>query len=127
MTEEKPEETEGSARPQDENADFAARLKAARTEAGLDAAPEPEPPAGVAAYALRLATELISGVIVGGALGWWVDKALGTSPFGIIFFFMFGFIVGMWNVVRAVKKMNELNAGAGPAPAIPERETGDDE
>ena len=113
MTDQKPEETDRPA-TEDGAADFVDRLKAAREEAGLDRPDEADPPAGVAAYALRLATELVAGVIVGGALGWWFDKALGTTPLGMIFFLLLGFTAGVWNVVRAVKRMNDLNAQNSP-------------
>lgn len=108
--------------------DFAKRLKDARQEAGLDVKPPEPPPAfGLATYALRLATELVAGVIVGGVIGWWVDKKFGTSPFGLIGFFVLGTAAGAWNVVGAVRRMNaSIAAHSRPAPAAPDDDDDED-
>ena len=114
-------------RPEEETADergaigdFAQRLKLARQEAGLDdKPPEPPPPFGLAAYALRLATELVAGVLVGGFIGWWIFKQLTpspTAPLAFIVCIALGAAAGAWNIVRAVKRMNaQLKAGSVPA------------
>ena len=107
--------------------DFSSRLKKARKQAGLDTPPQqPAPPLGLASYALRLATELVAGVIVGGFIGWWIDKLAGTSPFGLIACFALGFTAGMFNVVRAVKKLNAQQASLA-ASKPPDEETLEDE
>ena len=53
------------------------------------------------ALGFRLSSELIAGVVVGAALGWGFDHLLSTSPFGLIVFFLLGFIAGVVNVVRS--------------------------
>ncbi|MFC7399439.1 AtpZ/AtpI family protein [Chelatococcus sp. GCM10030263] len=53
------------------------------------------------AGALRLAGEFVAGVIVGSLLGWGLDYALGTSPWGLIVFLLLGFAAGVMNVMRA--------------------------
>ena len=58
------------------------------------------------ARALRLSSELVAGVLVGAAIGWGIDHLLSTSPFGLIVFFLLGFVAGIVNVVRS--------AGVGP-------------
>lgn len=55
--------------------------------------------------AMRLSTEFIAGIIVGGGLGWAVDKWFGTAPFGMIVLLMLGFGAGVMNVVRAAGLM----------------------
>jgi ATP synthase protein I len=56
--------------------------------------------------ALRLSSELVAGVLVGAVIGWGFDRLLSTSPFGLIVFFLLGFVAGIVNVVRS--------AGVGP-------------
>jgi len=53
------------------------------------------------ALGFRLSSELIAGVVVGAAIGWGVDRLLSTSPFGLILFFLLGFVAGVVNVVRS--------------------------
>jgi ATP synthase protein I len=52
------------------------------------------------AYAFRLASEFVAGVIVGAALGWGLDRLAGTSPWGLIGFLLLGFAAGVLNVIR---------------------------
>lgn len=53
------------------------------------------------AQATKIASEFVAGVIVGGGLGWAVDRALGTAPFGLIILLLLGFAAGVLNVLRA--------------------------
>jgi ATP synthase protein I len=55
--------------------------------------------------ALRLATELIAGVVVGGFIGWVLDRAFGSAPFLLVAFLILGATAGILNVVRAAKAM----------------------
>ena len=55
--------------------------------------------------AMRLSTEFIAGIIAGAALGWFVDRMLGTSPWGMIILLMAGFAAGIMNVMRAAGMM----------------------
>ena len=48
----------------------------------------------------RVLSELVAGVVVGGVIGWQLDKWLGTSPFALIGFLLLGMISGFWNVYR---------------------------
>ena len=56
--------------------------------------------AGMAA-ALKLSTEFISGIAVGGVLGYLLDLWLGISPWGMIVFLLLGFVAGVLNVLRS--------------------------
>ena len=62
--------------------------------------------ASAMARGFRLSSELIAGVVVGAVIGWGFDRLLSTSPFGLIVFFLLGFVAGVVNVVRS--------SGAGP-------------
>jgi ATP synthase protein I len=52
------------------------------------------------ALALRLGADFVAGVVVGAALGWGFDALLGTSPWGLIAFLLFGFAAGVLSVLR---------------------------
>jgi ATP synthase protein I len=68
--------------------------------------------------AFRLSTEFVAGIIAGGGIGWVFDRALGTSPWGLIVFLMLGFAAGTFNVVRSSGSMGRSGAdgGAGSKP-----------
>jgi len=51
--------------------------------------------------ALRAATDLVTALVVGVVLGYWIDRWLGTKPFGIILFLFLGFAAGFLNLYRA--------------------------
>jgi ATP synthase protein I len=53
------------------------------------------------ARGFRLSTELVGGVLLGAAMGWLLDRWLGTSPWGLIVLLLLGFTGGVLNVMRA--------------------------
>lgn len=55
--------------------------------------------------ALRLATEMVAGVAVGGFIGWALDQLFGTAPFLMVTFLVLGAVAGIMNVVRTAKSM----------------------
>lgn len=55
--------------------------------------------------AFKIVAELVIGVGVGGFIGWALDRQLGTAPWLLIVFFLFGFAAGMLNVIRTARKM----------------------
>ena len=59
------------------------------------------------AYGMRMAAELVGAVIVGGAIGWGLDKWLGSTPWLFLLFFVLGFAAGVLNVVRAYERMQK--------------------
>ena len=58
--------------------------------------------------AMRITTDLMSGIIIGGIMGWSFDKLFGTEPWLFIIFFVFGVCAGITNVIRTANKMNKL-------------------
>ncbi|TDR94552.1 AtpZ/AtpI family protein [Enterovirga rhinocerotis] len=84
--------------------DLQARIDRARGESLPEPAPRTSGGAGGLATALRLSSELFAGVIVGGGLGYFVDRFAGTSPFGLIVFILIGFAAGTTNLVRAASR-----------------------
>lgn len=53
------------------------------------------------ARGLRLSTELVAGVLVGGGIGYGLDYWLGIRPWGFIVFVLLGFVAGIVNLMRA--------------------------
>ncbi len=53
------------------------------------------------ALGFRLSSELVAGVLVGGGIGWGLDRLLGISPWGLIVFLLLGFTAGVLNVMRS--------------------------
>ncbi len=71
--------------------------------------------------AFKIVAELVVGVVVGGGIGWALDKALGTRPWLLVLFLILGFAAGMSNVVRTARRMQ---AASEPmqrsAPSVPD-------
>lgn len=61
---------------------------------------EPETSPGGLAQALNAGVELVAGVAVGGALGYGLDRWLGTSPWFLILLFFMGAAAGFLNLIR---------------------------
>lgn len=53
------------------------------------------------AYAVKISSEFIAGVVVGAAIGYFIDYFAGTSPWGLIIFLLLGFCAGVLNVLRS--------------------------
>jgi len=49
---------------------------------------------------------LPSSIIIGLFFGYWLDKLLGTHPWMLLIFTIFGIISGLSSLLRAVKKIN---------------------
>ncbi|MGH6864794.1 MAG: AtpZ/AtpI family protein [Methyloceanibacter sp.] len=80
--------------------------KLAATRGRQEPAPEPDAARGKSmGQALRLATEMVAGVAVGGFIGWALDSWLGTAPFLMVAFLILGATAGIMNVVRTAKSM----------------------
>ncbi len=57
--------------------------------------------------ALRISTELVAGVFVGGMIGWLLDRWLKTLPLFLIVFLLLGIVAGLLNAMREAQKMGE--------------------
>ncbi|MDR3465243.1 MAG: AtpZ/AtpI family protein [Xanthobacteraceae bacterium] len=57
--------------------------------------------ASAMARGFRLSSELVAGVVVGAVIGWGIDRLLSTSPWGLVVFFLLGFVAGVLNLMRA--------------------------
>ena len=91
----------------DESPSFEARLKAARSRQGLDASPPSSArgadgiggmsPWGIG---LRVGIELVSALVVAIAIGYGLDRLLGTKPILMAVFVLLGGAAGVLNIWR---------------------------
>ncbi len=66
------------------------------------------------AYGLRMSTELVAAILVGGFMGYMLDTWLGTLPWLSLLFVMLGFSAGVLNILRTFKRMQaEIEAQKG--------------
>ena len=85
---------------------FEERLRAARQRQGLDPGPlKPDGASGdqepsALATGFRVAVELVSALVVACAIGWGLDRLLGTKPWFLIAFVPLGGAAGVLNVWR---------------------------
>ena len=54
----------------------------------------------VLSLAFRVAVEIVSAVVIGFILGWFLDDWLGTKPWLMLTFVFIGFVAGVLNVYR---------------------------
>ncbi len=50
---------------------------------------------------LRAGSEFVASIVVGGLIGWLIDRWLGTKPAFLIALFLVGSVAGVRNVIRA--------------------------
>ena len=85
--------------------DFSDRLRKARDEdfppPGQDAAANSR---GMG-IAFRMATEMVAALLVGGGLGWFLDRWLKTSPWLLLAGLALGVASGMVNAFREAKRI----------------------
>ena len=92
-----------------------AKLKAARA-----ANPRPshnEPPSNVMSQrqtgvAYRILVDMIAGLLVGGFLGYWLDRWQGWAPYSLVIGLVVGFAAGVNNAWRAIRQYSK-EAAAG--------------
>lgn len=94
--------------------DFEARLRALRKRTMGDRDDRGGPigvPQTAFGFALRAGMEMVAGVVVGGGIGWLLDRWLGTGPFLLVLFFFLGAGAGVLNVYRIAQRMNQAGPG----------------
>ena len=55
------------------------------------------------AVAYRVLVDMIAGLLVGGFLGYWLDRWLGWAPWGLVTLLFLGFVAGANNAWRAIR------------------------
>lgn len=78
----------------------------------------------------RIGLELVVAVFVGVAIGWAIDRWLGTRPWGLLVFLFLGIGAGMTNIYRVVKGLGMTvgykgDGRGGPEPGKGEHGKGD--
>jgi len=75
-----------------------------------DRRPKPESDTGrgkAMGYGLRMATDIIAAILVGAAIGWYLDKWLDTKPIMLLIFIALGLAAGVRNVIQTYRMMAE--------------------
>ncbi|MFN3481532.1 AtpZ/AtpI family protein [Rhabdaerophilum calidifontis] len=120
-------EPDGSSAPQGPNAplpdqspaDLRSRLDALKADLGEAVAEDREASGasgkhasgGELAAGLRAATELVAGVLVGGAIGFFLDRQIGTKPLFLVVFLIMGMGAGFLNLYRLGQRRPDGNGG----------------
>lgn len=77
--------------------------------------------------ALRLSTEFLAAIAVGGVLGWYLDDWLGTKPALFLTMMGLGIAAGFFGVFRSARQMQAEDAEkAKSAPAMPVADVDED-
>ena len=56
-----------------------------------------------------IAAQLVAGVLIGGVMGYYLDRWLGSAPWLMVLFLMFGFAAGLMNVIRTAREMQKIS------------------
>ena len=100
-----------------------AKLKAARA-----ASPKPrpnEPPSNGMSHrqtsvAYRILVDMIAGLLVGGFLGYWLDRWMGWAPYSLVTGLVLGLAAGINNTWRAIRQYSKDAAGGDDgSPRLP--------
>ena len=65
------------------------------------------------AIAYRVLVDMIAGLLVGGFLGYWLDRWLGWTPWSLVTGLIVGFAAGVNNPWRAIRDFSKEAAGGG--------------
>ena len=103
--------------PTDAPESFEARLAAAKAR---NAPVDPVRMAGGAmGQGFRFALEIVITTVVGSAIGWQLDRWLGSKPWLLLLFMLLGLAAGFVNLFRAVSAEQKLVDAAPMPPAAP--------
>lgn len=91
--------------------DFEDRL--ARAQAGRrDKTASRQGSTGGMGAGYRLSMDLVSAILVGSFLGYWLDRWFNTSPGFLIGLFLLGCVAGFTNMMRTLRRMDQEAAMA---------------
>jgi ATP synthase protein I len=94
--------------------DLDARLRAAQARGFKPERGGPDSTSAGLGIGLRIGVEMVSAIAVGLAIGWGLDRWLGTKPWLMVVFFFLGAAAGMLNAYRASQGMDD-SVGFGAA------------
>ena len=52
-------------------------------------------------FGMRVGIELAAGVLVGGVIGYFLDRAFGTIPLFLVIFVLLGACAGFWSIYKS--------------------------
>jgi ATP synthase protein I len=93
-----------------------AKLRAARAanpKPSTNAAPSNVMSQRQTGVAYRILVDMIAGLLVGGFLGYWLDRWLGWAPYSLVAGLVVGFAAGVNNAWRAIRRYSKEAAGQG--------------
>ncbi len=65
-------------------------------------------------HGFRMVADFVAAIIVGGLIGYFADYWLGTKPWLLMLFLIFGFIAGVRNTMRTYQRMQaDIRAATG--------------
>lgn len=81
---------------------FEERLRQARERHGVNPSPDAsgQSPQGNWGFGFRAGVEVVSALVVGVGVGFFLDRWLGTWPWLFLLFFVLGSVAGVLNVYR---------------------------
>lgn len=91
--------------------DLAARIAKARGTSGDGEGPRAGPVVSGAGLAWRMVIDLVTGVLLGAAIGWGLDSVLGTLPLFFLIVGMMGLAAGVKTMIRSAAEYNGKAAG----------------
>lgn len=103
--------------------DLSGRIAAERHEQADSVKPQTTlQDASAYARGYKLVSEFAAGTLVGGLIGYGIDRLFGTLPFGLIIFLLLGFGAGFLNLARAANRVppaqQRLTANPPPKAAL---------
>ncbi|MFO1084028.1 MAG: AtpZ/AtpI family protein [Reyranellaceae bacterium] len=69
--------------------------------------------------AYRVLVDMIAGLLVGGFLGYWLDRWLGWAPYALVAGLVVGFAAGVNNAWRAIRQYSKEASGDDGGPRLP--------
>jgi ATP synthase protein I len=63
--------------------------------------------------AYRVMADMIAGLLVGGVLGYWLDRWMGWAPYALVVGLLVGFAAGANNAWRAIQRYTKDAAAGG--------------
>ncbi len=104
-------------RPTDELESLEARLAEAKARHN----PDPMRVAsGAMGQGFRFALEIVITTVVGSAIGWQLDRWLGSKPWLLLLFMLLGLAAGFINLFRAVGAEQKLVDAQPVPPSVPD-------
>jgi ATP synthase protein I len=77
--------------------------------------PEDQPVYSQAQHAWRMVIELVSGLLIGFAIGYGLDRLFGTTPVLIVIFTLLGFAAGVRVMIRTAQELQNSAQAATAA------------